>query len=136
MGLQPDQPVHDVRAGALQLAGPDDVRLLVEASLDLDEDDNLLAALGGPDERLDDRRVARRPVERLLDREDVGIVGGLRDEPLHRRGKRLVRVVDEDVAGTDRGEHVRRLVLVGRDEARRRDRRPRRHLEVRAGRGP
>ena len=39
--------------------------------------------------------------------------------------------MDEDVAGTDRREHVGRLVLVGRDEARRRDRRPRRHLEVR-----
>ena len=70
--LEPDQAVDDVGAGALELARPDDVRLLVEAGLDLDEDDDLLAALGGPDERLDDRRVARRPVQRLLDREDVG----------------------------------------------------------------
>ena len=66
--LEPDQAVDDVGAGALQLARPDDVRLLVEAGLDLDEDDDLLAALGGADERLDDRRVARRPVQRLLDR--------------------------------------------------------------------
>ena len=129
--LEPDQPVHDVRAGALELARPDDVRLLVEAGLDLDQDDDLLAALGGADERLDDGRVARRPVERLLDREDVGVVGGLGDEPLDRRGERLVRVVDEDVAGADRGEDVGRLVLVGRDEARRGDRRPRHGLEVR-----
>ena len=122
--LEPDQPVHDVGAGPFQLARPDDVRLLVEAGLDLDQDDDLLAALGGPDQRLDDRRVARRPVEGLLDGQDLGIVGRLGDEPLDRRGERFVRVVDEDVAGADRGEDVGRLVLVGRDEAGRRDRRP------------
>ena len=77
MRLQPDEPVHDVGAGLLELAGPDDVRLLVEAGLDLDEDDDLLAALGGADQVADDRRVARRPVERHLDREDLGIVDGL-----------------------------------------------------------
>ena len=65
----------------------------------------------------------RRPVQRLLDRQDVRIVGGLGDEPLDRRRERLVRVVDEDVAGADRGEHVGRLVLVGRDEPRRGHRR-------------
>ncbi len=135
MGLEPDQAVHDVGAGLLQLAGPDDVVLLVEAGLDLDQDHDLLAALGGPDERLDDRRVARRPVQGLLDREDVGVVGGLVDEPLDRRRERLVRVVDEDVAGADLREDVGRLVLVGRQQARRGDRRVRRRLEVRAGRG-
>ena len=122
--LEPDQAVDDVGAGPLELARPDDVGLLVEARLDLDQHDDLLAALGGPDERLDDRRVARRPVQRLLDRQDVRVVGGLGDEPLDGGGERLVRVVDEDVAGPDGGEDVGRLVLVGRDEPRRRDRRP------------
>ena len=128
--LEPDQPVHDVGAGALQLARPDDVRLLVEAGLDLDQDDDLLAALGGPDQRLHDRRVARRPIQRLLDGQDLGVVGGLGDEPLDGRGERLVRVVDEDVAGPDRREHVGRLVLVGREQPKRRDRRPGHGLEV------
>ena len=59
-------------------------------------------------------RVARRPVEGLLDRQDVGVVGGLVDEPLDRRGERLVRVVHEDVAGPHLGEHVDGLVLVER----------------------
>ena len=122
--LEADQAVDDVRAGALQLAGPDDVRLLVEAGLDLDEDHDLLAAFGGADERLDQRRVAGRAVERLLDRQDVGIVGGLGDEPLDRRRERLVRVVDQDVAGADGREHVRRLVVIGRDEPGRRHGRP------------
>ena len=44
VGLEADEPVDDVGAGVLELAGPDDVRLLVEAGLDLDEDDDLLAA--------------------------------------------------------------------------------------------
>ena len=55
MGLEADQPVDDVGTGTFELARPDDVRLLVEAGLDLDQDDDLLATLGGPDERLDDR---------------------------------------------------------------------------------
>ena len=118
-------------AGSLQLACPDDVGLLVEAGLDLDQHHDLLAPLGGPDERLDDRRVTRRPVEGLLDRQHVGVVGGLGDEPLDRGGERLVRVVHQDVAQTDGREHVGRLVLVRRDEARRGDRDPRGGLEVR-----
>ena len=52
--LEPDQAVDDVRAGLLELAGPVDVRLLVEAGLDLDEDDDLLALLGGADQVVDD----------------------------------------------------------------------------------
>ena len=58
VGLQADEAVDDVGARLLELAGPDDVRLLVEAGLDLDEDDHLLAALGGPDQVADDRRIA------------------------------------------------------------------------------
>ena len=128
--LEPDQPVHDVGPGALQLARPDDVGLFVEARLDLDQDDDLLAALGRPDQRLDDGRVARRSVQRLLDGQDVGVVGRLGDEPLGRGRERLVRMVDEDVAGADRGEHVGRLVVVRRQEPRRRDRRPGHGLEI------
>ena len=53
--LEPDEAVHDVRAGLLQLARPDDVRLLVEAGLDLDEDHDLLALFGRADEVAHDR---------------------------------------------------------------------------------
>ena len=37
----------------------------------------------------------------------------------------------QDVAGSDGGEDISRLILVGRDETRRCDRRPRRRLEIR-----
>ena len=43
VGLEADEAVHDVRARLLQRPGPDDVVLLVEAGLDLDQDDDLLA---------------------------------------------------------------------------------------------
>ncbi len=45
--LEPDQPVHDMAARLLQFARPFDVGLLVEARLDLDEDEHLLAGFGG-----------------------------------------------------------------------------------------
>ena len=61
VGLQPDEAVHDVDAGLFELAGPFDVGLLVEAGLELDERDDLLARLRGPDQRLDDRAL-RPPV--------------------------------------------------------------------------
>ena len=82
MGLEADQAVHDMRAGALQFARPDDVGLLVEAGLDLDQDHDLLATLGSTDERLDDWRLAGGSVQSLLDGQDVRVVGGLGDEPL------------------------------------------------------
>ena len=56
-----------------------------------------MSRLGGALQAFDDRRADARPIQRLLDREDVGIVGRLlnqRDD----RIVRLVRVVQQDVA--------------------------------------
>ena len=91
--LEPDEAVDDVHAGLLELARPDDVRRLVEARLDLDEREHLLARLGRVDERLHDRAVARGAVERLLDGEHVRVARRLLEEGLHARRERLVRVV-------------------------------------------
>ena len=77
VGLEPDDAVDDVAAGLLQLARPGDVGVLVEAGLDLHDHDDLLARLGRVDQRVHDRGVAAGPVERLLDRQDVRVVGGL-----------------------------------------------------------
>ncbi len=49
--------------------------------------------------------VAAGAVERLLDRQHLGIVGGALDE-LHHRAERLVGVVDQDVLVADQVEHV------------------------------
>ena len=43
VGLEPDEAVDDVHARLLELARPDDVGRLVEARLDLDEREHLLA---------------------------------------------------------------------------------------------
>src|SRR6185369_2261727 len=78
--LEPDQAVDDVAAGLLELAGPLDVRALVEAGLDLDEDEHLLAGLGGVDEGVDDGGLDARAVQRLLDGEDLRVGRGLLEE--------------------------------------------------------
>ncbi len=49
--LEPDDAVDHVHAHLFERAGPADVRLLVEARLELDDGGHLLAVLGGPDER-------------------------------------------------------------------------------------
>ena len=106
MRLQPDLAVDHVAAGVLELARPADVGLLVEAGLDLDDHQHLLAGLGRVDQGVDDRGVARGAVERLLDREHVRVGGRLLDEPLHGGRERVVRVLQEDVAARQRLEHV------------------------------
>ena len=53
--LEADHAVDDVAAGLLERAGPLDVGLLVEARVDLDDDEHLLAGLGGVDQRVDER---------------------------------------------------------------------------------
>ncbi len=85
-------------AGPLQLTGPPDVRGLVEPGLDLHQDDDLLAGLGGGDQRVYDGGVTRGPVQRLFDGQHVWVGGGLFDEALHRGGERVVGMVDEHVA--------------------------------------
>ena len=68
------------------------------------------ARLGRRDQRVDDRRLLARAVQSLLDRDDVGVVRGLFQEGEH-DVERLVRMVDDDVLGADRGEAV--AVMLG-----------------------
>ena len=109
VGLQPEHAVDDVAAGLLQLAGPGDVGLLVEAGLDLDEGQHLLAGLGRLDQGVDDRGVAGGAVQRLLDRQHGRVGGGLLDEPLDAGGERVVGVVQQHLTVLQRREQVGRL---------------------------
>ena len=106
VGLKADDAVDDVHAGAFELAGPGDVGVLVEARLDLDQRQHLLAGVGRVDQRVDDRRVGAGAVQRLLDGQHARVGGRLGEERLHRRGERIVGVVQQDVALADRGEDV------------------------------
>ena len=105
VGLQFDEAEHDLRAGALEIARPADVGLLVEARLELDQRGDRLAGLGRLDQRAHDRAVGRGAIERLLDRHDVGIARRLGEE-LHDDVEGFVGVVDDEVLLPDRGEAI------------------------------
>ena len=130
MRLQRRDPVDDVDARLLELLRPADVRALVEARLQLHQADRLLAALGRLDQVRDQRRVGAGAVDRLLDREHVGVGDRLLDEALDRAGERVVGVMDEDVAGSDRREHVALLALGAEQQPRRGHRRVRRIAQL------
>ena len=95
--------------GLLERARPLDVALLVEARGQLDQHGHLLVALGGALQAGDDRRAAAGAIERLLDREHVGIVGRLREQRDHRIVG-VVRVVQQHVALVEHREQVGLLV--------------------------
>jgi hypothetical protein len=73
VGLQFEETEDHLHAGAFKVPGPADIRFLVEARLQLDKRRDRLSGLRGIDQRPDDRAVLGRPVQRLLDGEDVGI---------------------------------------------------------------
>ena len=104
--FKPDDAEHHVGADALQFTRPVDVSLLVEARVQFDHAGDLLARFGRPDQRLDERSVIAHPVDRHLDRDRQRIVCGLPDEALDTRIETVVRVVEQDVAATDRREDV------------------------------
>ena len=110
MRLEADDAVDDVHAHLFERAGPPDVRLLVEARLELDDGGHLFAVLGGLNQRLHDRTVAAGAVERLLDPEHGRVFGRLRHEGLDRGGERVVRVVHQHVALAQQGEELGRIV--------------------------
>ena len=120
VGLELDEAEDDLRAGALEIARPLDVGLLVEARLELDQRHDRLAGLGRLGQRRDDRAVVRGAVERLLDGHDIGIAGRLAHE-LHHDVEGFVRVVDDDVLLADGGEAIAAMIAdaLGKARARR-----------------
>jgi hypothetical protein len=77
MGLQADDAVGDVDAVLLELIGELDVRCLVEARLELDDDGHLFAVARRGAQIAQHVGVARGAVERHLDRANLGIFAGL-----------------------------------------------------------
>ena len=100
-----DEAVNHLDTGALQLRRPHQVLLLVEARLQLDDRGHRLAGLGRVDQRTDDRRVLAGAVQRLLDSDDVGVLRRLLQKGENHL-ETLVRMVDHQVLGADRGEAV------------------------------
>ena len=86
---------------------------------------HLLVALGGALQAGDERRSDAGPIERLLDGQDVGIVGGLRQERDH-RVVRVVGMMQQHVALVQHREKVALLARPGRRPAAAADRAARR----------
>jgi hypothetical protein len=78
--LEAEDPVHDVRAGFLQLVRELDIGLFVEARAQLDDHRHVLVRLRRFHQGADDRRIAPRAIQGLLDRENLRICGRLLDE--------------------------------------------------------
>ncbi len=105
VGLVAHHPVHDMGTGFLEAVGERDVGGLLEARHELDDDRDFLARTGGVDERVHDGRVRPGPVQRLLDREHLGIGRRLSQEVDH--GCEAVEgMVEQDVLLADRLEEV------------------------------
>ena len=81
VGLEADQAIGNGAARSLELLGVRNVPLLVETSLELHKDGDLLPRLRGLHQGLDHRGVIRRPVHGGLDGEHVWVAGTLLQQP-------------------------------------------------------
>ncbi len=106
VGLQSGQAVDHLDTGLLEHPRPGDVGPLVEPGLELDHHGDLFARPRGSDQRLHDGAPLPRPVEGLLDGQDVGVRRGCGHEGLDRAAERLIGVVDEDVSPSQNREDV------------------------------
>ena len=113
-----------MRAGFLQARRELDVRGFVEARHQLDDDGDFLAGARRIHQRVDDRRLRAGAVQRLLDREHVGIRCRLAQE-IDDRCERFERMMQQQLALA----HDREDVFLG-DEPFRNARRERRIFEV------
>src|SRR6266436_9824313 len=78
--FQPHHAVDDMGARFLKLSGPANIGGLVEARAQLDQSGDLLAVVGGLDQRLDYGRITAGAIERNLERQNLRIGGGTLDK--------------------------------------------------------
>ncbi len=109
VGLELDEAEHHLRAGALQVARPADIGLLVETRLQLDQSRDRFAGFRRLDQGADDGAVGRGAIERLLDRHDIGVARRLHQE-LHHHVEGFVGVVDDEILLLDGQETVAAIV--------------------------
>ncbi len=83
MGFQAAHAVDDLRAGPLEIERALDVAGLVEPGFELHQGRDMFLLFRGPDEGGDDGAVFARPVEDLLDGQNVRVVRRFTDQALH-----------------------------------------------------
>ncbi len=106
MGLASQHAVGDMDAGRFELTGEGDILFFVESGAEFDQAGNLLAFLGGADERIDKGRVSAGAVEGEFDCQHIGIGRSCFDETLDGIGEGFIGMVDEDILLADFGEDV------------------------------
>src|SRR3546814_10160400 len=95
----------DVCSSDLKRRCPDQILLFIKARLDLDHGRDRLARLRRIDQRTNDGRLLASAVERLLDRHHVRVRRRLPQEG-EDDVEALVRMVDDNVLGFDRGKAI------------------------------
>ena len=121
MCLQAYESRDNVDAVALQTTRPMDIVCFIEPCLEFHDHRDVFAGDGGAAERVPNRRRSARPIQRQLDRPHLGILRCFRDKPLKAVGKRVMRVIYEDIVRVDllchravrcerRGRRERRIV--------------------------
>ena len=106
MRFQSDHAVNDVRARFLEPPSPLNVGRFIKARAQFHDRDHLFAGRGGVDQRLNNRRIATRPVQRDLERKDLRIARGFFDK-IDNRFEAVVRMMQEHVLTPHHFEHVR-----------------------------
>ncbi len=106
--LVADHAVDDLRAGGLQLVGEFDVRLLVEARAQFDDDEHVFARVGRVHQRLRYGRIEAGAIQRLPDRQHVGI-GRRLPQKIDDWCERLKRMMQQQIALAD---HVEEILVV------------------------
>ena len=117
VGLERDEAIDHLHAGAFQVARPFDVGGFVETGLEFDQRGDRLARLRRLDQGADDGAVVAGAIERLLDRHHIRIGRGLAQE-LHHRVEALERMMDDKVLLADGGETVAAMVADALGKAR------------------
>ena len=121
MGFPVQKPIDHMGTRPFQPPRLTDVGGFVEPGLEFHQCRDRFAVLRRFAERRHDRRLTRGAVERLLDRDNVRIARGLRQEP-HHHVKGLVGVVQKHVFLLDRSKHVAVEILNPFGHARGKDR--------------
>ena len=80
MGFEADDPVHHVHSRLLQRSRPLDICGLIKSRLELNDHRDLFPALGRLGQGTDDLLISAGPIKRLLDGQDIRILGRLLDE--------------------------------------------------------
>ena len=108
--LELRETINDMRASPFKPSRLADIGRFIEPGLQLDKGGDGLSLLGGLAQGVNDGRISRGPVKRLLDRHHVGIGRGLLQESDdHVEG--FIRMMEQHVLLPDRGKHVPAMVL-------------------------